>query len=194
MLADTMLAYGITNMSFNAFFKAGVDSIEVTYAVNDATMGTITPSGVQMLAVGQQLTASATANEGFELYAWRFTVYLNGTVIRDTVMEMTQTEINLGEIPQRFADYDASITITAMFRQNVGIEDVDMSNVSIYSANSTIYVKGAEGKTIHIYDLNGRTVVTKTNAAETMAIPMAETGVYLVRVGNAAAKRVMLMR
>ncbi len=194
MLADTMLAYGITNMSFNAFFKAGVDSIEVTYAVNDATMGTITPSGVQMLAVGQQLTASATANEGFELYAWRFTVYLNGTVIRDTVMEMTQTEINLGVIPQLYADYGATLTITAMFRQNVGIDDVDMSNVSIYSANSTIYVKGAEGQTIHIYDLNGRTVVTKTNAAETMAIPMGETGVYLVRVGNAAAKRVMLMR
>ena len=86
------------------------------------------------------------------------------------------------------------MTISAVFVSTIGINDVDMSNVSIYSANSTIYVKGAEGQTIHIYDLNGRTVVTKTNAAETMAIPMDETGVYLVRVGNAAAKRVMLMR
>ena len=76
----------------------------------------------------------------------------------------------------------------------VGIQSVDMSNVSIYSANSTIYVKGAEGQIINIYDLNGRTIVTKLNATETMEIPMEETGVYLVRIGNAPAKRVIVMR
>ncbi len=76
----------------------------------------------------------------------------------------------------------------------VGIQSVDMSNVSIYSANSTIYVKGTEGQIINIYDLNGRTIVTKLNATETMEIPMEETGVYLVRIGNAPAKRVIVMR
>lgn len=76
----------------------------------------------------------------------------------------------------------------------VGIQSIDMSNVYIYSVNSTIYVKGAEGQNIYIYDLNGRTIATKLNASETMAIPMAENGVYLVRVGNASAKRVIVMR
>lgn len=90
--------------------------------------------------------------------------------------------------------YTYTDSIVPMWAPQVGIESVPEYDAVIYSANSTIFVKGAEGQNIYVYDLNGRTVATKVNATETMAIPMGETGVYLVRIGNAAAKRVIVMR
>ena len=50
------------------------------------------------------------------------------------------------------------------------------------------------GENIYIYDLNGRTVATKANANETMEFTMANSGVYMVKVGNAPAKRVLVIR
>ena len=149
-----------------------------TVTVNyDETMGTVEGIPTEAVEAGSDVTLTATAKTNYRFVGW--------LIGEDTVSyEATYT----------IEDIQSDVTISAVFVSTIGINDVDMSNVSIYSANSTIYVKGAEGQTIHIYDLNGRTVVTKTNAAETMAIPMDETGVYLVRVGNAAAKRVMLMR
>ena len=149
-----------------------------TVTVNyDETMGTVEGIPTEAVEAGSNVTLTATAKTNYRFVGW--------LIGEDTVSH---------EATYTIEDIQSDVTISAVFVSTIGINDVDMSNVSIYSANSTIYVKGAEGQTIHIYDLNGRTVVTKTNAAETMAIPMDETGVYLVRVGNAAAKRVMLMR
>ena len=149
-----------------------------TVTVNyDETMGTVEGIPTEAVEAGSNVTLTATAKTNYRFVGW--------LIGEDTVSH---------EATYTIEDIQSDVTISAVFVSTIGINDVDMSNVSIYSANSTIYVKGAEGQTIHIYDLNGRTVVTKTNAAETMAIPMGETGVYLVRVGNAAAKRVMLMR
>ena len=149
-----------------------------TVTVNyDETMGTVEGIPTEAVEAGSDVTLTATAKTNYRFVGW--------LIGEDTVSH---------EATYTIEDIQSDVTISAVFVSTIGINDVDMSNVSIYSANSTIYVKGAEGQTIHIYDLNGRTVVTKTNAAETMAIPMDETGVYLVRVGNAAAKRVMLMR
>ena len=89
---------------------------------------------------------------------------------------------------------NANITITAVFEQVTGIEDVDMSNVTIYSTESKIVVRGAENQSIYVFDVNGRVVTSEVNAAETCEFRMATTGVYLVKVGNAPAKRVLVVR
>ena len=195
-LASTMMGYGITSMTFTAYFQAGVatpDSVAVTYTVNDATMGSINPNGVVMTAVGDTLAAVATANAGFELYAWIVTTYLGGQVANSDTIETDQTAAIFGTMPQVYADYGATLTITAMFRQHEGINDVT-ADMNIYSTDNKIIVKGAEGENIYIYDLNGRTVATKANANETMEFTMANSGVYMVKVGNAPAKRVLVIR
>ena len=196
-LASTMIGYGITSMTMTAYFQEGVptpDSIEVTYAVNDSTMGSITPNGTVMTAVGDSIAATATANAGYELYGWRFTVYVNGAVARDTTLAIVETSVNFGALPQFYADANATVTITAMFQQQVGIEDADISNVNVYSANSTIYVRGAEGQSVYVFDVNGRMLNHEAKASENCSFRMENTGVYLVKVGNAAAQRVIVVR
>ena len=47
---------------------------------------------------------------------------------------------------------------------------------------------------VYIYDVNGRIVRSEANVSDNVEFTMANTGVYLVKVGNAPAKRVVVMR
>ena len=188
------VSYG-ASVIVTAIFEPGApDSVAVTYTVNDATMGSITPNGTVMTAVGDSIAATATANAGYELYGWRFTVYVNGAVASDTTLAIVETSVNFGAVPQFYANANATVTITAMFQQQVGIEDADISNVNVYSANSTIYVRGAEGQSVYVFDVNGRMLNHEAKASENCSFRMENTGVYLVKVGNAAAQRVIVVR
>ena len=86
------------------------------------------------------------------------------------------------------------LNIVAQFEANTGIDEIEGSNATVYSAESNIYVKGAENMNIYVYDVNGRCVCTQANATETVVFKMNTTGVYLVKVGNAPAKRVVVVR
>ncbi len=146
----------------------------VTLVSDNTTMGTVSESGV--IVENGYFTAVATPNDGYRFVAWK-----NGSEIVSTtatyVFQVTE-----------------DITLTAVFEENVGIDDVDMDNVTIYSANSTIFVKGVEGQDVHVYDVNGRMMYRELNAAENLEFRMTATGVYLVKVGNAPAKRVVVVR
>ena len=167
------------NTSLTATFEADAPGENYyTVTVNyDSTMGTVTGIPAEPVLEGSNVTLQATALTGHKFVAW---VMNNDTVSHDASYTITNIVNN--------------VTIYAIFKSTVSIEDAELSNVNIFSANSTIYVKGAEGQNIYIYDLNGRIIATKLNATETMEIPMEQTGVYLVRVGNASAKRVIVMR
>jgi hypothetical protein len=193
-IPQNFVSYG-ASVIVTAIFEPGApDSVAVTYTVNDATMGSITPNGTVMTAVGDSIAANANANAGYELYGWRFTVYVNGAVASDTILAIVETSVNFGALPQFYADANATVTITAMFQQQVGIEDADISNVNVYSANSTIYVRGAEGQSVYVFDVNGRMLNHEAKASESCSFRMENTGVYLVKVGNAAAQRVIVVR
>ena len=146
----------------------------VTLVSDNTTMGTVSESGI--IVENGYFTAVATPNDGYRFVAWK-----NGSEIVSTtatyVFQVTE-----------------DITLTAVFEENVGIDDVDMDNVTIYSANSTIFVKGVEGQDVHVYDVNGRMMYRELNATENLEFRMTATGVYLVKVGNAPAKRVVVVR
>lgn len=193
-IPQNFATYG-ASITVTAIFEAGApDSVEVTYNVYDATMGSINPSGTVMTAVGTQLSATATANDGYELYAWVLTVMLDDQVVDSDTIMTNETSYVFGSLPQTFADYNATVIITALFQQQVGIEDADIDNVNVYSANSTIYVRGAEGKSVYVFDVNGRMLNHEAKASENCDFRMENTGVYLVKVGNAAAQRVLVVR
>ncbi len=146
----------------------------VTLVSANETMGTVSESGI--IVENGYFTAVATANEGYEFVAW-----MNGseTVSTAAVYVFQVTE---------------DITLTAVFQEKVGIEDVDMDNVTIYSSDSRIFVRGAEGYDVYVYDVNGRMMDRQLNAPEAIEFRMTATGVYLVKVGNAPAKRVVVVR
>lgn len=65
-----------------------------------------------------------------------------------------------------------------------GIPDVDNDCFRIYSDNGCIVIEGAEGETTSIYDMMGRNIPNANLPA----------GVYMVKIGNHPARRVVVIR
>lgn len=74
---------------------------------------------------------------------------------------------------------------------SAGIEDVvDDSVVSIRVNHGRIVVEGADGETVQVYDMVGRLTQTFKHSSN-QAIP---NGVYLVKVGNRPAQKVVVVK
>ena len=162
-----------------------VETVTITFTVNDATMGTITPSGVQTYHVGETLTVTATPYAGYQLVAWQLTI--DGET--QTVTEDITTTYTDAVIPE----VDGAI-ITAVFQRETGIDDVEAGDFKAYSIDSRIVVKGVENMNVNIYDVTGRVVYNEAKAAETIEFTVPSAGVYMVKAGNAPAKRVVVVR
>lgn len=238
------------------------DSITMTFAVNDPNMGSITPNGVQVFAIGETVTITATPNAGYHLVSWHLVIpmldvdttvdaesemshpdtvsmFLEGAVftanfeanpvgtytvvvnVNDPAMghvdgvptgavaEGTQVTLravaNQGYVFDGWSDgvttaertitVTEDIVLTANFKRDPsGIDNVEGIDALIYSTNNRIVVKGAENMNVYVYDVNGRCVSKQANAPETIEFTMQSAGVYLVKVGKAPAKRVVVVR
>ena len=178
------------NVTYTAYFEADStpvipDNVTVTFNVNDVSMGSISPSGVQEFAVGTPITITATPNDGYKLVAWR--MEQNGLII--DIDEEVPTVIT----DTIDASWDGKI-VTAIFEVSTGIGNIEDGNAIVYSVNSTIVVMGVENMDVNVYDVNGRCVRMQTAANGTVEFTMPSAGVYLVKVGNAPAKRVVVVR
>jgi len=65
---------------------------------------------------------------------------------------------------------------------NVGISEVNLSEITIRVANSRIEVEGAEGETVRVFDITGKQVRNEALSA----------GIYLVQIGNRPAEKVVV--
>ena len=65
-----------------------------------------------------------------------------------------------------------------------GIEDVDMDDIHLWSKNGQIYVDGAYGLPVNVYNMVGQSVRNES-------LP---TGVYMVKVGNYPTRKVVVIR
>ena len=75
--------------------------------------------------------------------------------------------------------------ITAYFTiKPDGIKESEADNIRIYVQNNRIIVEGAEGKTIRVFDTMGRLVGDQ-------ALP---TGIYYVKIGNYATRKVAIFK
>ena len=223
VIYDTTLNLGITQifpydtaeyylgwtMSYTVNFAEGSapelnDSLfTLVTAVNDATMGTITPApGTHTYDVGETYNVTATANEGYYLYAYQVNIYVPtlGEVLNETIVldELAADELaELQEILNYTVEEEmlgAAINITAVFARSTGINDVEADNFTVSATEGTVVVLGAEGQQVTLFDVNGRMMSRKDNAAERVEFRVSNSGVYLVKVGNAAAKRVVVIR
>ena len=67
---------------------------------------------------------------------------------------------------------------------NIGIGNPDVENINIYTLGGRIVVEGADGETIRIFDITGRSV---SNEA-------LHTGVYIVKIGDRPTRKVIVMK
>lgn len=76
----------------------------------------------------------------------------------------------------------------------VGVNEVDAINAKIYASNGQIVVDGSEGNMVWLYDLNGRMLATKRDEFTTLRFDVPTSGVYLVKIGNHSARKVVVIR
>ncbi|MCQ2350260.1 MAG: leucine-rich repeat domain-containing protein [Paludibacteraceae bacterium] len=81
-------------------------------------------------------------------------------------------------------------TLIAYFVSETGIE-VAESLVQIYSNENTIYINGAEGEALVIYDVYGR-VIYQGAAEDNKPYEMPQPGVYMVKVGDYPTQKVVI--
>ena len=165
------------NTHFYALFEEDQIPATVTVTINNADWGYVLINGVQTNTyqgyVGDSITLIAVANEGFHFVDW-------GDLFGgDTVTLFIST-------PDMY--------VTCNFAENVGIDDVVEDNTIIYSENSNIVVRGAEMQTIRVFDVIGRLVAQRNAAAVEETIQMPATGVYLVKIGDRPARRVVVRK
>lgn len=67
---------------------------------------------------------------------------------------------------------------------NMGIGDPDANDVNIYTLGDRIVVEGAEGESVHLFDITGRSIRNEA----------LHTGVYIVKVGDRPARKIVVMK
>lgn len=75
-----------------------------------------------------------------------------------------------------------------------GIEDIEENDVHIYVEGQIVHISEIDGQDVTVYSIDGRTVASVTNAAGQCSIPVPATGVYMVKIGNHPARKVVVMR
>ena len=84
-------------------------------------------------------------------------------------------------------------TYVANFQPQVGINDNNLSAISVYSHTNQIVVCHAEGESIEIYDMLGKRIAYDAmNTQEQRVFTIPAKGVYLVRVGDSYFKKVII--
>ena len=79
----------------------------------------------------------------------------------------------------------------------VGIEDVqeEGNNVRVWSVEGRIFVEGGAGREVCVYDMMGRQVRGESSAENgEQGVPVPASGVYLVRIGDLPARKVMVIK
>lgn len=170
-------------LSYKAYFQ-----VRPEYAVylsvrdslgNSNTGGTVTGQGNYY--AGDEVTITAIANEGYHFVSWT----------DETTGEVVSTEpIYTFVMPASHISYMAIFATDRV----TGIDDADVDDIVIYSVNDRVIVRGAEGQSIRVFDVVGRLVAQRGKAGDEESIQLTNTGVYLVKVGDAPARRVVVRK
>lgn len=75
-----------------------------------------------------------------------------------------------------------------------GIENVPSDDITVYSIAGGVAIDGAAGELVSVYDVMGRTVAQSFShsATQSLRIPL-HSGVYMVRIGNRPAHKVVVI-
>ena len=83
---------------------------------------------------------------------------------------------------------------TIYIQEGEGIGNIALLNAKIYQRNGQIVVEGAEGYPVCLYDVVGRLLATRRETAQEVLLDVPASGAYLVKIGDAPARRVVVRR
>lgn len=154
-----------------------VETYTVTVSSADPTMGSVAVNGETSVTVeeGETVTLTASANEGHHFLRWND----NNTDNPRTVTVTSDT------------------TFTAYFEADggtEGIDNVDGNAANVTAADGRIVVTDADGLTVTLYDAAGRQLAVRRNEGALMHFDVPASGTYLVKIGSAPARRIVMVK
>ena len=144
-------------------FSAPVDTIEVDAFYSQP---------LQMLRL-KNTVPPATTDDGYGTYGCLDGTDVDSIVVPCGSLSAWLSDSYWGQFEDRYIE-DCS----------VGIGDPDVENINIYTLGGRIIVEGAEGETVQIFDITGRSVRNEALS----------TGIYMVKVGTRPLQKVVVIR
>ena len=90
--------------------------------------------------------------------------------------------------------YDTIYIHDTIYLPGEGIDNITLLNAKIYQRNGQIVVEGAEGNPVYLYDVVGRLLATRRETMQEVLLDVPATGAYLVKIGDAPARRIVVKR
>jgi hypothetical protein len=173
-----------------------LDSLTVVVEVNHPYMGTTTPEpGIYHYGPGETFFIQAEANEGYEFIGWHFTIS-HPTFGVSQYEDMLMPYNSVGPIAVDYSLLGYVNRLVALFAplEVEGVEGVDAVDFNAYGTDGRIFLNGAEGREVYLFDIYGRMLhhSSSANITETYTVP--SMGVYLIRVEGLGSKLVLVTR
>ena len=90
--------------------------------------------------------------------------------------------------------YDTVVIHDTIYITQEGIEGAETANAKIYQRDGHVVVEGVELQTVTFYDAVGRVMAVKRNEGDTIRFNVPASGTYLVKVGDAPARRIVVVK
>lgn len=80
------------------------------------------------------------------------------------------------------------------YGEDESIEEPAEESIKLYQRNGQIAVEGAEGYPVYLYDVMGRLLATRRETVQEVLLDVPASGAYLVKIGDAPARRIVVRR
>lgn len=172
-----------SNIDIKAYFKVIPDSL--TLIIMPAIGGTARPEpGIYHLAPEDQCPVTHEAYENYRFMYWTYDLDGSTSIVYDNTITITASPSLINH----------TITLTPFFESISVIDDIHIPDAIVCGLDGKVVIVGAEGQEINIFDVVGRQVAHVLHASERVEIPTPCAGVYIVRLGTAPARRVIIIR
>lgn len=116
--------------------------------------------------------------------------------IHDTTLVTVTDTVLLTEYDTIYITlYDTVYIHDTVYVPQEGVDDIEVTTVKVYQRDGNIVVEGAEGHDVGVFDAVGRMISVKRREENgKIVFDVRTSGVYLVKVGDAPARRVVVIR
>ncbi len=90
--------------------------------------------------------------------------------------------------------YDTVVVHDTIYITQEGVDGAETTNAKIYQRDGHVVVEGVELQTVALYDAVGRVMAVKRNEGDAIRFDVPASGTYLVKVGSAPARRIVVVR
>ena len=170
------------------------DTTYVDVLVHDTTYITLTDT----VTVLQTDTVNITVVDTITIFSTdTITIYNTDTLtihITDTLTFYQTDTLLIHHTDTIYIERIVHDTVYITDTVYVGVDDVQTVNYMLYQQGGQIVVEGAEGSPVTVYDAVGRVLATRRDTYGPVRFDAPAAGTYLVRVGSAAARRIVVVR